>query len=77
VTVITVVVMGSVTGLSLKFYRSVKAADSAALVFNKIKFPAFKTELGKLRAQTIWLNTQIDQSAQGHVARDTGITIKM
>jgi hypothetical protein len=54
-----------------------EAGYTAPLIPDKVQLPPVNAEPGKLRPQQIGIGPQINQSPQGHIPGDTGVTIKM
>jgi hypothetical protein len=56
---------------------SADSADPAALIPDKVQFPAIKTELPQFGPQEVPVYPQINQGSQGHISRNPGKTIKV
>ena len=60
-----------------QFNNRVCPRDPATFVAFKNEFPAINVELRKLTTQLVGINPQIDESAERHIAGNTGGTFKM
>jgi hypothetical protein len=75
--IVIIVIVGDVTGLFAKVDHGVHTADAPPLIPDKVQLPAVYTEFVEFGPQAIRINPQVNKGAQGHIAGDTGITIKV
>ena len=76
-TLMLALIMRHVIRLPVQQHHGVNAVNAAPLIAAELQLPAGKSQLAKFSAQGIGVYPQINQGPQGHIAGDSGKTIKM
>jgi hypothetical protein len=68
---------GEVIGPAVYVYHRMGSGDASPFIGKKLQAPSRKAQFLQFPAQGIGVNPQIHQGAQGHIAGNSGKTIKM
>jgi hypothetical protein len=77
VVILGILVMGDMIAGSFQFHYRVGPADAVTLIRHKVKFPAADAKFPQFPADIPGIDPQIYQGAQGHIAGNSGKTLKV